>query len=556
MSIRYKILLSMLIVALLFIPVNIYLLNRYLLVKQDFLSIVDGTVPRLEALLSMQNLTTRIHLFINDSNFQLLNETANGNTSTRNDARKDELLAFLGELGEQQKLYQKHHLSTVNKNAQILDQLRDNVILKALDVFSAKERGLTLPELEKKTRELKSAEFNLNKFIKNLLLQETTILDEERIKTIKKAVELKNLLILLNGLIVLITFALSLFLMKIISRPIIQLSDFAGKIDYGNLTPLLPILTKDEIGQLQTHLNEMLIKLSKAKTKLIETSRSAGVAEIATSILHNVGNVLNSINTSVALLSENSKKSSLSQLPKLLTIIEQNKSNFDHYLEQDERGKLFVPFFKGLIKQLEHEQSLTQEELSHLDKNLTHVNQVIAAQQISGQPNRHVVEAIELEELIEDILLLYANRLRKLSINVDRRYNHIPEFLSIKTKIQQILINLIKNAIDALTDNDLQEKRLIIEAISLNDALGIQIIVRDNGIGIAKENLKKIFSFGFTTKNEGHGYGLHNCALLAQEIGGEISVQSDGLQQGSTFTLSIFYMQNSTKGPDSEATQT
>ena len=539
----------MLLVALLFVPVNIYLLDRYLAVKQDFLNIIDGTVPRLSALSSMKNLATHINLFINNADFGLQQIGGSDNALNKMDAVKDELLSFLEELGEQQKLYQKHHPFKANENAQTLNRLRENVIVKALDVFSAKEKRLPLSELERKTQELRTAEVNLNEFIKNVLLQETTILDEERIQTISGTVELRNLLLFLNILIVLITLGLSLFLMKIISQPIIQLSHFAGNIDYENLSPFLPILTQDEIGQLQAHLNEMLIKLGKAKTKLIETSRSAGVAEIATSILHNVGNVLNSINTTVSMLSENSKKSYLIQLPKLLAIIEEHKDDFDIYLNQDERGKLFIPYFQKLIKQLENERATIQEELNQLNKNLIHVNQVIAMQQTTGQPDTHIIEAIELEELLEDVLLLYANQLRKSSINIERQYSHIPKFLSVKTKIQQILINLIKNAIDALTASNQLEKRLIIQVTPLKDEKGLQIIVRDNGIGIAKENLKKIFAFGFTTKSKGHGYGLHNCALLAQELGGGLSVESNGLQPGTIFTLSIFYEQASMVSP-------
>ncbi|MBA2657965.1 MAG: HAMP domain-containing histidine kinase, partial [Tatlockia sp.] len=375
--------------------------------------------------------------------------------------------------------------------------------------------------------------------IRTLLLHESTILEEEKEKTIESAVALRNLTLFMNGLIILITIGLSIFLMRIISKPIIKLSDFAANINYENLHPLLPILTNDEIGQLQKHLNMMLINLDKAKRNLIETSRSAGIAEIATSVLHNVGNVLNSINTSVTILSENCKKTHLNQLPKLLAILENNKNCLDHYINQDERGKLFIPYFGKLIEQLKSENIKIKEELNYLNKNLIHVNQIIAMQQdVAGNQYFDMNEPIQLEAILEDILLLFANTIRKLNISIERQYTPMRAFLTIKSKVQQIIINLIKNAIDALAMGNQEEKNLIIK-LEVNSEQRVLINIIDNGIGIVKKDFDKIFSFGFTTKKEGHGYGLHNCAFLAKELGGELQVQSEGLYKGSVFTLNL-----------------
>lgn len=530
----------MLMVVLLFVPLNIYLLKRYLDVKQNFLFIVDENVPRLQALLTMQMLTTQIDFFITNFSVEFQRMAINSNTPNKIGAVKDKFLALLEELGEQQKIYKKSQVkTTVNENTKHLHRLRDDVVLAALDVFSVKEKGVFTRDLEKKEKILEAKEQQLNDFIKTLLLQESSILEEEREKVNNAALELRNLFFRLNALIVLITIILSFFLMHTISKPIIRLSQFANNIDYENLKPLLPLMSKDEIGQLQDHLNIMLQKLDKAKNISIETSRAAGVAEIATSILHNVGNVLNSINTSVALLGENNQQSYVIRLPQLLTILENNKDNLNDYFNQDKRGKLFIPYFKKLTEQLVSEKTKTQEELDNLNKNLNHVNQIIAMQQKSSRPGSHFLERIKIDDLIEEILLLYANSLRKVPINVERQFSEIPPVLSVKNKIQQILINLVKNAIDSLIISNPKEKRLIIKIELLKNKSCVQIIVSDNGIGISKENLKKIFTFGFTTKKEGHGYGLHNSALLANELGGELKAESHGLNQGASFILRV-----------------
>ena len=59
----------------------------------------------------------------------------------------------------------------------------------------------------------------------------------------------------------------------------------------------------------------------------------------------------------------------------------------------------------------------------------------------------------------------------------------------------------------------------------------------DNGIGIPADNLTRIFGHGFTTRKEGHGFGLHSGALAAKELGGALTVESDGPGKGATFTL-------------------
>ncbi|MBA2649723.1 MAG: sensor histidine kinase [Legionella sp.] len=538
MSIRNKILISMLMIVLLFIPVNIYLVKRYLDVKEEFLSIVDKTVPRLNALLTMKNLTTRINLFIRDFNYEFKTASINSNTSNKVGAVKDEFISLLNEFAAQQKLYKRYQIHLKDDNSNQLDRLLDDVIIAALEVFNAEELKLAPTVLNNKALVLKQKEAKLNALIKTLLLQESTILEEERDEIYNTALGLRDFLIFLNALIILVTLALNYFLMHVISKPLTRLSGFAKNIDYDNLKPLLPITSKDEIGLLQYHLNGMVSNLNKTKTTLIEISRAAGVAQLATSILHNVGNVLNSINTSVSLLSEDNNRSRVDKLPKLLSILEGNKNNLDYYLNQDEQGKLIIPYFQQLIEELENEHIKMQEELSSLTKNVAHVKQIIETQQTTCHPTSHILENFRLEALIEEILLIHANTLRKYNIKVDKQFTEVPPIVSVKNKIQQILINLVKNAIESVNISEQIEKKLIIKIEPTEQKL-IKISIRDNGIGISKENIKKIFSFGFTTKFEGHGYGLHNCALLAKELGGGLTVVSEGELMGAVFTLDI-----------------
>ena len=107
-----------------------------------------------------------------------------------------------------------------------------------------------------------------------------------------------------------------------------------------------------------------------------------------------------------------------------------------------------------------------------------------------------------------------------------------------KQKVLQILVNLVKNAADALGENS-KEPRGITLLTTLEEGNRVKISVRDNGIGISQENLTRIFAHGFTTKKTGHGFGLHTGALAAKEMGGALIAQSDGHGTGATFILEL-----------------
>ena len=274
----------------------------------------------------------------------------------------------------------------------------------------------------------------------------------------------------------------------------------------------------------------------KLSRELQESARAAGMAEIATGVLHNVGNVLNSVNITTSLLIDQCKRSRLGSLSKASEIIENNRERLGEFLTKDEQGKHFPKFFKSTIQKLEDEQQEELKELQTLSEHVNHIKETIAFQQ-SYAKQGGVIELVDVAETMDSVLKMNEQQFAKYGISVRREF--IPS-LSVtinKHKLLQIVINLVTNAKHALRDSSTEERELAVIVEDLGEH--VQIAVKDNGIGISKENLEKIFVHGFTTKNDGHGFGLHSSALAAQEIGGRLDFHSDGVGLGAAFTLRI-----------------
>jgi signal transduction histidine kinase len=270
--------------------------------------------------------------------------------------------------------------------------------------------------------------------------------------------------------------------------------------------------------------------------KLLVTARKAGMAEIASSVLHNIGNVLNSINVSIGLLKENVGQSDFKKLIATSEIIETQMSDLPHFLAEDEKGKYIPQYLIGLIKLISVEREKELSEINRISVNIKLVENIVVMQQsISGV--KIFLERVYLPDLLAMALQVCASFLKRNAITLQEEFRETPYVVTDKSKVIQILINLIQNAIDALNESSNIPKRIAITVQKYITGQAIEIRVSDNGIGISAENLKKMFSFGFTTKLEGHGFGLHSSILAAKELGGELRVSSEGLGKGTTFTF-------------------
>jgi signal transduction histidine kinase len=285
-----------------------------------------------------------------------------------------------------------------------------------------------------------------------------------------------------------------------------------------------------------TEQRQLQQRVEEAHRELVDASRQAGMAEIATGVLHNVGNVLNSVNVSATLLGDLVRQSKVSRVAKLSTLFEENKAALGAFLDRDPRGRQVPAFVRSLADHLAQEQTSQLAELESLRKNVEHIKDIVAMQQnyarVSG-----VAETIDLAGLIEDAIHMNAESFSRHGVEIVYDYQAKPKLATDKHKVLQIIINLLHNAQQACNETGRPDRRIIVRVTAAAGRCLVAVI--DNGIGISPENLTRIFAHGFTTKKSGHGFGLHSGANAATEIGGALRVQSDGTGCGATFILEL-----------------
>jgi len=297
----------------------------------------------------------------------------------------------------------------------------------------------------------------------------------------------------------------------------------------------------DANENLEKKIRERTEQLNQTNTKMIDLARSAGMSEVASGVLHNVGNVLNSVNVSASVLKTNAIKSRINNVEKISNILIEHSDDLNNYLKHDEAGKLVIPYIEQLSKKLSNDQHEELVELDNLIHNIDHIKNIISLQQTYAG-NVGVVEKISSSEVVNDAININISSINNYNINLSKYYDTDIELSVDKHKLIQILVNLISNAKHAVVNGGKADKDIIIGTrINDND---IVFCIEDNGIGINKVDLSRVFEFGFKKRIGGHGYGLHHSAIVAKELGGKLIAESDGLNSGAKFTLTIPIIQS------------
>ena len=277
-------------------------------------------------------------------------------------------------------------------------------------------------------------------------------------------------------------------------------------------------------------------KLAQVHKQLMDASRQAGMAEVATSVLHNVGNVLNSVNVSGSFIADKVRNSKVINLSKAVDLMRARENDLGEFFTNDAKGKKLLGYLGSLALNLEQEREGILKEVASLVSNIVHIKEIVAMQQNYAK-SFGVTELLKVADLVEDAIRMNNGAMSRHQVKVVREFAHVPAIFADRHKVLQILINLIRNAKYACDDSSRDDKQITLQVTGDEKVVNISVI--DNGIGIPSENLTRIFNHGFTTRKDGHGFGLHSGALSAKEMGGSLTVWSEGQGRGATFTLEL-----------------
>jgi signal transduction histidine kinase len=281
-------------------------------------------------------------------------------------------------------------------------------------------------------------------------------------------------------------------------------------------------------------------ELEQTQAQLVATARRAGKAEIANNVLHNVGNVLNSINVSTSMVRNTIVKSKLEGLARAVALMNEIGREDAAFMGSDARGKTLLAYLNELVVALGSEREHALADLDRLARSVEHITYVVASQQSHAGPSS-VVESARPDDLLQEALHLCEETIVRGGVTVSRIDTGVPSVTLDRQRVVQILVNLIRNGVQAMGALPAADRELALRTQLSRAAAGdmLRITVRDVGEGIATEDLKRIFSHGFTTRTTGHGFGLHSSALAATEMGGRITAHSDGRGRGASFTLEL-----------------
>jgi len=277
--------------------------------------------------------------------------------------------------------------------------------------------------------------------------------------------------------------------------------------------------------------------LEKTRKELMDASRLAGMAEVATGVLHNIGNVLNSLNVSATVIAAGLRQHKAESLAKVCALLDEHAGDLGTFLSQDPKGKLIPDFLKSLSRHATEEAGRLIGEIDSLQHNINHIKEIVTMQQTYATMVG-VLEPLDAAGLFEDSLRMNAAALLRHDVGVVRDFRAVAPVLAERGKVLQILINLIRNAKYAMDEARASAKVLTVR-LEPGSAGMVRFVVEDNGVGIPPENLTRIFGHGFTTRVDGHGFGLHSSALAAKDLHGSLTVRSDGPYQGAVFTLEL-----------------
>jgi two-component system, NtrC family, sensor kinase len=324
---------------------------------------------------------------------------------------------------------------------------------------------------------------------------------------------------------------------RIVLRPLARVTRHAVAIGEGtDLSVRLGIPGRDEVALLAREFDRMVERVADSRRQLVDQSFQAGFAELAKGVLHNLGNAMTPLGVRVAKLSERLRDAPAEDVDIALAELAKEPEGSTRRADLEEFLRLACRELAASVKQAESDVAVVQRQATIVQSALSEL--------MRSTRNPHVVESVRLPELVAQTLEIVPDNCRqRLVVNSDESLRRIGAVRVARTVLRLILQNLIINAADAVRDAGRDKGVLNFAAEIIADAESRQLHLhcKDDGVGIAADNLQRVFDKGFSTKSRetNYGIGLHWCANAIGALGGRIWAASEGPGLGASMHLML-----------------
>ncbi|TLY76674.1 MAG: HAMP domain-containing protein, partial [Gammaproteobacteria bacterium] len=343
--------------------------------------------------------------------------------------------------------------------------------------------------------------------------------------------------ICLVGAAVVVLVLLVTVLNRLILTPLAVVTRHAVALDEGrDLTTRLDLGRTDEIGVLARELDRMVARVAESRTQLVDQSFQAGFAELAKGVLHNLGNAMTPIGVRLASLRERLRAAPSDDAEQAVAELQAGAAD-------SQRGADLQEFLRLACRELAGTVRAAQVDVEVMTRQASAI-QTALAEQLHSTRNEHVIEPVRVTELVAQSLEIVPDSCRqRLVVDTDDTLRKLGVVRVARTVLRLILQNLIINAAEAVRDAGKQKGVLRVSAELTREADRQQLHLqfRDDGVGIAAQNLERVFEKGFSTKSPetNHGIGLHWCANAINALGGRIWAASEGPGRGASMHLLV-----------------
>ena len=336
---------------------------------------------------------------------------------------------------------------------------------------------------------------------------------------------------------VLVVILLIVVISRVILNPLAVVTRHAVSIgEDEDLTTRLDLKRHDEIGVLAREFDRMVERVAESRTQLVDQSFEAGFAELAKGTLHNLGNAMTPIGVRLAGLAQR-----LRSAPAELA--EQAAAELEAGVADPQRCADLQQFLRLACKEVAATVRAAEDDVAVMAQQAGAIRSMLAEQMRSAR-NEQVIEAVRLTELVAQALEIVPDAHRqRLAVHTDDSLRRVGVVRVARTILRLVLQNLIINAAEAVRDagNGKGVLRVSAQIVHEADCAQLHLLCEDNGVGIAQQNLARLFDKGFSTKSPetNHGIGLHWCANAIGALGGRIWAASDGPGCGAAMHLLV-----------------